>query len=160
MLTVLNKTKMFKKFFITSSKREKIIPISLTQYNPLVFYDGNCMLCSNTIQFLLKKDKRKNLRYASQQGETFKHFAVDKTTAAESSVIFLKDGMVYTKSAAALAIVKELPYPWRLLYAFIIVPGFIRNAVYSLIARNRKKWFGETDSCYLGSKEYASQFID
>ena len=151
---------MFKKYFITSSKREKIIPTLLTQYNPIVFYDGDCLLCSNTIQFLLKKDTRKILHYASQQGETFKHFTLDKIRAAESSVIFLKDGAVYTKSAAALAIVKELPYPWRLLYAFIIVPEFIRNALYDLIARNRKKWFGKTDSCYLGSKEYASQFID
>ena len=151
---------MFKKFFITSSKRDRIIPISLTQYNPLVFYDGDCLLCSNSIQFLLKKDKRKKLHYAPQQGKTFKQFAIDKTIDAESSVILLKDGAVHTKSAAALAIVRELPYPWKLLYAFIVIPEFVRNALYDLIARNRKKWFGETDSCYLGGKAYADQFLD
>lgn len=160
MLTDLNKTKMFKKFFITSNKKYTIIPIPSTQLNRVVFYDGDCLLCSKTIQFLLKKDKRRTLRYAPQQGETFKHFVIDKEIASESSVIFLKDGAVYTKSSAALGIAKELPYPWKLLYAFIIVPGFIRNLLYDLIARNRKTWFGKTDSCYRGSKEYTGQFLD
>ena len=134
--------------------------MELKQTDLLVFYDGDCLLCSRTVTFLLKRDKKKVLKYASQQGDAFKYFSTTKLSAPKDSIVLLKNGLILTRSTAVLEIVKELPYPWKFLYGLIIIPRFFRDVIYGLIARNRKKWFGKTDSCYLWSEEHADRFVD
>ncbi|HEX5668447.1 MAG TPA: DCC1-like thiol-disulfide oxidoreductase family protein, partial [Chitinophagaceae bacterium] len=36
---------------------------------PVIYFDGVCNLCTGTVQFVLKRDKRKVFRFASLQGE-------------------------------------------------------------------------------------------
>jgi predicted DCC family thiol-disulfide oxidoreductase YuxK len=64
-----------------------------------------------------------------------------------SSFILVENGKLYFKSTAALKVVKKLNGPLKLLYFFIIVPPFIRNFIYDIVARNRYKWFGKSDVC-------------
>jgi predicted DCC family thiol-disulfide oxidoreductase YuxK len=47
-----------------------------------------------------------------------------------------------------------------LLYIFILIPPFIRNAVYQLIANNRYKWFGKKETCAIPSPDLKALFYN
>lgn len=76
-----------------------------------------------------------------------------------ASFILLKNGKVYQRSTAALIVAGQLNGGWRLLYPLLIIPPFLRDPLYELIARNRYKWFGKTDLCWLPKPEFADRFI-
>lgn len=128
--------------------------------NPVILFDGVCNLCNSSVQFVIKHDPKKQFRFASLQGEygqqVLKQFNLPTNTL--SSFILLKDNQIYTHSTGALKVAKQLSGAWPLLYAFIIIPAFIRNAVYQFIANNRYKWFGKKESCAMPSPELKALF--
>lgn len=130
--------------------------------NPVVLFDGVCNLCSSTVQFIIKHDKKKQFRFASLQSnfgqEVMKHFGLPVNEL--NSFILLEQGKIYTKSTGALRLTKKLDGLLPLLYAFIIVPPFIRNAVYSFVAKNRYKWFGKKEACWLPTPELRKRFLE
>jgi len=129
---------------------------------PVILFDGVCNLCSGSVRFIIKHDPTHHFRFASLQGE-FGRQVLEKyhlPVAEFGSFILLEKDTVYTKSSAALRVVKKLSGPWSVLYAFIIVPPFIRNTVYDLVARNRYKWFGKKEACWIPTPELKGLFID
>lgn len=127
----------------------------------VIFFDGLCNLCNGAVQFTIERDKQNLFRFASLQSA----YAAEKLTpfniASENldSFILLENGRVYLRSSAALRVAKKLNGLWPLLYGFIIVPGFIRDAVYNYIAKNRYKWFGKQESCWIPTPELKSKFL-
>jgi predicted DCC family thiol-disulfide oxidoreductase YuxK len=81
-------------------------------------------------------------------------------TQQMNSFVLLENGKVYTRSTAALRVAKQLSGIWPILYVFIIVPPFIRNAVYDWIAHNRYRWFGKQENCWLPRPEWKKRFLD
>jgi predicted DCC family thiol-disulfide oxidoreductase YuxK len=77
-----------------------------------------------------------------------------------TSVILLQRQKAYTKSSAALTIAKQLDWPWPLLYGFILVPKFLRDAVYDFIGKRRYRWFGKQDHCWIPPQPVQHRFID
>ncbi|WP_379093803.1 thiol-disulfide oxidoreductase DCC family protein [Pedobacter sp. UC225_65] len=75
------------------------------------------------------------------------------------SFVLLEGGRVYQRSTAALRVARKLNGLWPLLYGFIIIPGFIRDAVYNYIAKNRYKWFGKQESCWVPTPELQQKFL-
>jgi len=130
--------------------------------NPIVLFDGVCNLCNRAVQFIIKRDKKKQFRFASLQGkagnELLKKF--DLPANVFNSFILFEEGKVYTRSTAALRIAKKLPGGWKLLYGLMILPRFIRNAVYNVIAKNRYKWFGKRNECMIPTPELKERFLD
>ena len=130
--------------------------------NLIVLFDGVCNLCSSSVQFIIKNDKKKQFRFASLQSEfgqkVMEQFGLP--TNELNSFILLENEKIYTKSAGALRVAKRLNGLWVLLYGFIIVPPFIRNAVYSFVANNRYKWFGKKEACWLPTPELRKLFLD
>jgi len=80
-------------------------------------------------------------------------------TTSFGSFVLLENQKIYQKSTAALRVCRRLRGGWVLLYGFIIIPPFIRNAVYSLIAHNRYRWFGKKESCMLPKPEWKNRFL-
>lgn len=76
-----------------------------------------------------------------------------------NSFVLLQNEKAYLKSTAALMVAKQLGGVTQILYAFIIVPTFIRDAVYNLISKNRYKWFGKKESCMVPTTELQSRFL-
>lgn len=128
----------------------------------LVFFDGVCNLCDRTVQFLLKIDKHQRLQFGSLQGETAKKILPAYQISPEKlgSIVFIHQNNVYTESSAVLEILRVIGGPWTLLYIFRIVPPFIRNAFYRLIARYRYQWFGKKDQCMIPSPSVRTRFLD
>ena len=61
------------------------------------------------------------------------------------------DGRVFTKSGAVLRVAIELGWPWRALAVFLVVPPPLRDAVYDLVARHRRRGLvGE--ACDIGER--------
>ena len=121
-----------------------------------VFYDGECGICNQFVQFLLDRDHKHQLCYAPLQGETArKTFSVapDVTT-----VIFRDRDKNYFKSGAALRSMAVLGGPWRAMLLFLIVPPFIRNAVYDFVANHRHR-LGGGQMCRLPTPEERKYFL-
>lgn len=128
----------------------------MNESQPIIFYDGLCGLCDKSVQFVLKHDKLKLFRFATLQSD----FAYNTIGQQQTdSFVLLDRNKIYLESTAALLTLKKLGGPWRLLAVFLIVPPFIRNAVYRFVARNRYKWFGRFDSCKVPDPETRSRFI-
>src|ERR1700742_3945210 len=97
----------------------------------IVLFDGVCNLCTGSVQFILKRDKKKKFFFGSLQGATgqeyLKKYQLPPNTF--NSFMLIEGEKLYTRSTAALRMVKHLGGGWSLLYGFIIVPRFIRDAV-------------------------------
>ncbi|RZK44255.1 MAG: DUF393 domain-containing protein [Pedobacter sp.] len=127
----------------------------------IIFFDGICNLCHGAVQFTIARDTRKHFHFSSLQsdfaGEKLKSFNIGPQES--DSFLLLENGRVYDRSTAALRVAKRLKGLWPLLYAFIVVPKFIRDGVYNFIARNRYRWYGKQDNCWLPSPELKKRFL-
>lgn len=129
--------------------------------HPIVLFDGVCNLCCSSVQFIIKHDPKHLFRFASLQGE-FGQQVLEQyhlPAAAFSSFILLEKGIFYTKSSGALRVTKKLNGLWPGLYAFSIIPLFIRNAVYNWVAKNRYQWFGKKETCPIPTTELSKFFL-
>jgi len=128
----------------------------------IILFDGVCNLCNGAITFIIQRDKKDIFRYAPLQSEIGKelaakhHIDLDKV----DSIILVTEDKAYAKSTAALRIAKQLSAGWPLLAVFLILPRFLRDAVYDFIARNRYKWFGKKEACMIPTPELKSKFLD
>lgn len=129
--------------------------------NAVVLFDGVCNLCSSSVQFIINHDPKGYFKFASLQSEAGQALLQDHQldTASLKSLVLLEQGKAYTHSTGALRIAKRLSGAWPLLYGFIIIPPFLRNAVYNLIARNRYRWFGKKEACWLPTPALRSRFL-
>ena len=127
----------------------------------IILFDGVCNLCNGAVQFVIKRDQQNQFRFASLQSEFGQKILREQGVDPQNPQSFiLKDGnQVYTESTGALKVAKYLGGFWAWLYAFIVVPRFIRDAVYRWIAKNRYKWFGKQESCWVPTAALASRFI-
>ncbi len=136
----------------------------MSNHKSIILFDGICNLCNLSVQFILKKDKKNKFLFASLQSDAAKNILLHKDNEkifnADLNTIYLvKKNKIYSESTAILLILKQLKLPYNLLYAFIIVPKFIRDYCYKVISRNRYKWFGKRAICMVPKKKYLDKFI-
>jgi predicted DCC family thiol-disulfide oxidoreductase YuxK len=135
---------------------------AMDQQKKIVLFDGVCNLCSNSVQFILKRDKKNQFLFGSLQGEYGQKMLkkYDLPASEFNSFMLIEGEKLYTKSSGALRMLKHLGGAWSLLYGFMIIPKFIRDGVYNMIAKNRYKWFGKKNECWLPRPEWKSRFLD
>ena len=109
----------------------------------VILFDGVCNLCNNSVKLIIKNDKSNIFKFAPLQGKygikIQNRYNINTTEI--NSIILIDGKKTYAKSSAALRIAKDLRAPFFLFFVFIIVPVFIRNFIYDLIAKNRYKLF-------------------
>lgn len=129
----------------------------------IVFFDDTCVLCSRSVQFIFRHDRKGRFQYASLDSEAFRKImdrlpgvafpenlsSISGQSASPGSVVLFMKGKIYQRSSAALRIATRLRFPVSLLAAGWIVPPFLRDAVYDWIARNRYRWFGKRETCFI-----------
>lgn len=132
------------------------------QKNAIVLFDGVCNFCNSSVNFFIERDSKKYFKFAPLQSEIADELSLKYDIDRENvdSIILIEDDKAYTYSTAALKIAKNLDGIWSLGYAFIIVPEFIRDFFYKLIAKNRYKIFGKKDVCMIPTPELKERFLD
>jgi predicted DCC family thiol-disulfide oxidoreductase YuxK len=128
----------------------------------IILFDGVCNLCNSSVQFVIRHDKRNDFLFGALQGKTGQEFLQQfNLSAGDFNSFMLGEGeKLYTESTAALKVCKHLGGGLGLLYGFIIVPKFIRDGVYRIIAKNRYKWFGKKDACWVPTPALKEKFLD
>ncbi|MBL7751433.1 MAG: DUF393 domain-containing protein [Chitinophagaceae bacterium] len=128
--------------------------------NPVILFDGVCNLCQGSVQFVLKRDKKAWFRFASLQspyGEKIQHqFGI--APGKMNSFILYQEGKIFTHSEGALKMLSQLP-GWGWAKVFLWVPHFIRDGIYNLISKNRYRWFGKKEECWLPRAEWKGVFL-
>jgi len=137
------------------------LPDDLIAKQPLLLFDGDCTLCSNSVRFLLRHNFSGNLKFTSlQSGIGLKILNLaGKDLDQADTLQLLQDNKLFGYSTAALMITAHLSFPWYFLRILIFIPSFIRDAVYRFIAKNRYKWFGRKSFCLADEKEYRERFL-
>lgn len=130
-------------------------------YNNIVLFDGVCNFCDASVNFIIDRDKKNIFKFAALQSEKgqeiLDYFKLPKDDF--DSFVFIENDKVFKKSSAALRIAKKLGGVWKIFYPFIIIPEFIRDFFYNLIAKNRYKLFGKKDACRIPTPELKQKFL-
>lgn len=128
---------------------------------PFILFDGVCNFCDSSVNFIIKRDRNNRLLFAPLQSPAGRELAEQYGFKNDylGSMVFVENGKAYTRSTAALHIATYLGGGWPLLKVLLLVPRFIRDAAYDLIARNRYRWFGKKESCMVPGPAIRAKFI-
>jgi len=128
----------------------------------VILFDGVCNLCNASVNWLIYHDKKNMFKYSSLQS-TFGQRAIQQRNLTGNymdTVVFIDEGKVYIRSDAALQILKYTGGIYSLAVVFFIVPRFVRDFFYRIVANNRYRWFGKQESCRVPTPELKSKFLD
>ena len=128
----------------------------------VILFDGVCNLCNGTVYWVIARDIKNQFHFASLQSPFGKQVLQNFGLADEymNSIIFLDNNEIYMRSSAVLRILKHLGSFYQTAYVFILIPEFLRNAVYNFIAKNRYRWFGKKETCMVPTPKLKSKFIE
>ncbi len=131
-----------------------------TSASPVILFDGVCKLCNRSVNFILQIDRTGRLKMASLQSDYGRRVLEDHgmKSGPLDSMMFLEGERLTTKSTAVIRISKYLGGAWPLCTGALLIPRFIRDALYDVIAKNRYKWFGQYDTCPLPDPKYEDRF--
>ncbi|WP_256440581.1 thiol-disulfide oxidoreductase DCC family protein [Phyllobacterium sp. 628] len=129
-------------------------PVELNEIisrGPIVVFDALCVMCSTNAQFILRHDHQRRFRLASMQdgvgAALYRRSGIDPHDP--ETMILVDREQVLRNSDAVLAIYAGLGWPWRIAGLLRVVPRFIRDPLYRVIARNRHWLFGRHETCWL-----------
>lgn len=131
----------------------------------IVFFDGVCSLCNGYVRFLMKRDTAGKYYVAPLEGETAEDLLPDKYLSDDmDSIVYLdrsaQDPEYYTHSTAIIEILTGLGGMWRWVEVFRIIPAFLRDVLYRLVANNRYDWFGKHDTCPAPEPGWKDRFLE
>lgn len=128
---------------------------------PIIVFDAECILCSANAQFVLRHDRARRFRLASMQKATgaalYRRFGIDP--ANPESLIIVDGDAVLKDSDAVLAIYAGLGWPWKVLAVLRFIPRFLRDPAYRWLARNRYRFFGRRETCWVPSPGDADRVL-
>ncbi|WP_315740469.1 MULTISPECIES: thiol-disulfide oxidoreductase DCC family protein [unclassified Bradyrhizobium] len=127
----------------------------------VILYDGVCVFCSRWVQFVIARDTAKRFRFTPIQSpygtRLAQAFGIDPQEPDTNAVVH--GGKAHLKSDAALTVLSSLP-GWGWTRALRAIPKPLRDAVYSLVARNRYRIFGKYESCFVPDAELRRRVLE
>jgi predicted DCC family thiol-disulfide oxidoreductase YuxK len=134
---------------------------SFSDDKPIVIFDGKCVMCSAFARFIIRHDHRRRFRLLAAQtsigAALYTHFGLDPI--AYETNILIEDGRAWFKMEGSIRIFEGLGFPFSLMGLARIVPRPLRDRLYDYIARNRLRWFGVRQTCYLPDPAERDRFI-
>ena len=126
----------------------------------IILFDGQCVFCDHSVQFILKRDVEEVFQFASLQSDIgqqlLKQYNVDSSM---DSIVVIYMNKLYTQSDAAIVIAQQFKGLWKLLTVVKFIPKWLRDKMYVVIAKNRYRLFGEMDTCRIPTEEEKRRFI-
>lgn len=131
----------------------------------ILFYDGACGLCTNTVKFFLDEDKGQLLEFAPLQGETAGDLLPEEMRDASnlSTVVYWtqqgeQTALKIRSNAVASALI-DVGGLWRVLgWNLLLIPKAIRDFGYRQVAKHRLKFFPQ-GACRLPTQEEAKRLL-
>jgi predicted DCC family thiol-disulfide oxidoreductase YuxK len=135
---------------------------NLPRDKKIILFDGICNLCDASIQYIIKKDKNDVFRFVALQSdlgkEIISYIKID-ISKIDSIILYEPKIAYYYKAEAALRIAKELGGTVSLLSIFRFLPNGLTNFVYDYVAKNRYKWYGKKEECFIPTPELKAKFL-
>lgn len=127
---------------------------------PIVFFDGECVMCNGFVDLLIKIDPLVMVRVAPLQGQTARQYLPPLPQHREDwSIYYLDHRSLYAQSDAFIHICRRLGGIWAVLSLVSLIPRPVRDFVYRIIARNRYRWFGRRSTCRMPSEQEKKRFL-
>ena len=128
----------------------------------IIVFDAQCLLCSRSVQFLLRHDKKGVFHFASIQGKTGAALLMNAGLSVDGlqTMLLCDNGRVWAQSAALLRVLHGLGWPWRFAWVAWLVPAPLRDGGYRVVARNRYRLFGRAETCLIPPENAAARFLD
>ena len=126
----------------------------------ILLFDAECILCNKSVQYIITHDTKKQFRFASLQSEIGQQLLIENQLGTQelSTVVYINKSIVYTKSTAAIRVFAQLGTLHKFAILFLVVPKFIRDFCYDLVAANRHKLFKD-GTCLIPSKELNERIL-
>ena len=131
----------------------------------ILFYDGDCGLCAQSVRFFLRIDRQKRIYFAPLQGETAQSCLPANLRDALylSTVVYLRndsDGQsLFLRSEAVARALIDVGSLWGFLgWLLRLIPTPLRDWGYNLIAKNRLKLFLD-GACALPTEQARERFL-
>jgi predicted DCC family thiol-disulfide oxidoreductase YuxK len=127
----------------------------------IILFDGICNLCNGFVRFVIRRDKNSIFKFASLQSDVGKEILLRLGLPINKfeSFVLVQGDKYYLKSTGILKMLQELSGIWRLFYVFILIPRFIRDFIYDVIAKSRYKIFGKQKTCMIPTPELQERFL-
>jgi predicted DCC family thiol-disulfide oxidoreductase YuxK len=129
--------------------------------NPIWLFDGVCVLCSRSVQILLRHESDHDLRFVAIQSDDGKllaqKYGIDPENPA--SFIYLRDGEAFQASDAVLKMLDHTRWTLRWIKIAKLLPKSLRDFAYYALARNRYKLFGKYETCMIPTVEQRHRFV-
>jgi predicted DCC family thiol-disulfide oxidoreductase YuxK len=128
---------------------------------PVILFDGICNYCNGMVNFIIRQDKNAVFKFAALQSEAGQALLEKYNLPKQDfeSIILIDNGKAFSNSTAGLRLYNKLPWYWKWTQVFWIIPRFLRDAAYNLVARNRYKLFGKKDACMIPGPSVRSRFL-
>lgn len=128
---------------------------------PIIFFDGICNLCTDSVRFVIARDSQKRFRFASLQSTVAEQLLdpQDQQDGLESMVLIMEQ-QIYRKSTAALMTAQYLDGLWPVLRLLLIIPQPLRDILYDWIGKRRYRFFGKREACWKPSPDLADRFLE
>ncbi len=128
----------------------------------LIVYDGVCVLCSSFMRRIAARDTAGTIQFASAQSPLgqalFAHFGLDP--AAFETVLLLDAGRAYGKLDMVTRLARRFGGGWRMLQGLKLLPRLLQDLAYDLVAKNRYRLFGRTETCMIPDASWRGRVID
>ena len=128
---------------------------------PVIVFDGMCVMCSRFAQMIMRRDRAATFRLLAAQSALgaalYRHYGLDPLDY-ETNVL-IEEGVAYFKSEASIRILERLGLPWSLAAVGRVLPLGVRDRIYGVVARNRLRWFGTREQCFIPRPEERDRFL-
>jgi predicted DCC family thiol-disulfide oxidoreductase YuxK len=133
---------------------------------PVLLYDGTCGFCAESVQLVLRQDRRRTLQFAALDS-TFGRAVLARhpELARVDSVVWVEPAhggaseRLFTRSAAALQVARYLGGAWRLATVTELIPRRVRDTLYDLVARHRHGLVRAGRQCLVPSPDQRARFL-
>ena len=128
---------------------------------PILLFDGHCNLCNAWVQFIVKRNPAKTIRFASLQSKAGRALLDEHKIAQDylDSLVLIEEERFSVSSSAALRTLSYLSTWESQLKLLLIVPRPIRDLIYRFVAKYRYKWFGRREQCMIPTAELNERFL-
>ncbi|MGH8493232.1 MAG: thiol-disulfide oxidoreductase DCC family protein [Moraxellaceae bacterium] len=133
----------------------------IASHSHIIVFDGVCNVCAGWVKFVHKRDAQGRFHFASIQSDSGRALMQWAGLDANNvdTMLYVENGVAYTRSTAFLKIIRHFPDAWPLLSQGLLVPVFARDFFYNRFAQNRYRLFGQSESCLIPDAGLATRFL-